>query len=64
MGAMFPPKMGDHVGKSCAGRTTKIMAIADSDALPLAITIAPRNRHDSILTKRSLEAAFVDKLVP
>jgi len=57
-------KRGGDVGKSCAGRTTKVMAIADRDGLPLAITIAPGNRHDSILTQRTLEAAFVDKLAP
>ena len=41
-----------------------VMAIVDRDGLPVAITIAPGNRHDSILTQRTLETAFVDKLVP
>ncbi len=40
------------------------MAIADRHGLPLAIAIAPGQRHDVILTDRTLDAAFVDQLPP
>lgn len=40
------------------------MAIADRDGLPLAIATAPGNRHDVVLTERTLDAAFVDELPP
>ena len=40
------------------------MAIADRNGLPLAITIAPGNRHDVVLTERTLNAAFVSPLPP
>lgn len=40
------------------------MAIADRDGLPLAVAIAPGNRHDVALTDRTLDAAFVDELPP
>ena len=40
------------------------MALADSNGLPLAVAIAGGNRHDSVLTDRTLDAAFVDELPP
>lgn len=40
------------------------MAIADRDGLPLAVAIAPGQRHDVILTDRTLDAAFVERLPP
>lgn len=40
------------------------MAIADSSGLPLAITIAAGNRHDSVLTERTIDAAFVAHIPP
>lgn len=40
------------------------MAIADRDGLPLGIAIAEGNRHDVVLTERTLDAAFVDELPP
>ena len=40
------------------------MAIADRDGFPLAICIAGGNRHDVVLTERTLDAAFVDELPP
>jgi len=40
------------------------MALADSHGLPLSIVIADGNRHDSVLTDRTLDAAFVDDLPP
>lgn len=40
------------------------MAVADSDGLPLAVHIDGGNRFDSVLTERTLDAAFVQKLPP
>lgn len=40
------------------------MAVADSNGLPLAVHIDGGNRFDSILTERTLDAAFVRKLPP
>ena len=40
------------------------MAIADRHGLPLAVAIAPGQRHDVILTDRTLDAAFVEQLPP
>jgi len=40
------------------------MALADRHGLPLAVYIAEGNRHDSVLTERTLDAAFVGKLPP
>ena len=38
--------------------------VADSDGLPLAVHIDAGNRFDSVLTERTLDAAFVQKLPP
>lgn len=38
------------------------MALADSNGFPLSIAIAEGNRHDAVLTDRTLDAAFVDEL--
>jgi len=40
------------------------MALADRDGLPLAIAIADGNRHDSVLTDRTLDAAHVAEFPP
>jgi transposase len=40
------------------------MAIADRHGLPLALYIESGNRYDSVLTERTLDAAFVVKLPP
>ena len=40
------------------------MAIADRNGLPLALYLASGNRFDSVLTERTLDAAFVAKLPP
>ena len=57
-------KGGDCVGKCRAGKATKVMALADSDGLPLSVVVAEGNRHDIVLTDRTLDAAFVDRLPP
>lgn len=40
------------------------MAIADRHGLPLALYLASGNRYDSVLTERTLDAAFVAKPPP
>jgi transposase len=50
------------VGRSRAGLTTKIMAVADSHGLPLAVAIADGSKHDVVLTEPTLDAAFVCEL--
>ena len=40
------------------------MALADRHGLPLSIFIAGGNRHDSVLTDGTLDAAFVENLPP
>jgi transposase len=40
------------------------MAIADRNGLPLALCLASGSRFDSVLTERTLDAAFVAKLPP
>ncbi|MEK7248402.1 MAG: transposase, partial [Chloroflexota bacterium] len=40
------------------------MAVADRHGLPLAVLIEGGNRHDSVLTERTLDAAFVEELPP
>lgn len=52
------------VGRSRAGLTTKIMAVADGDGLPLAVAIGDGSKHDVVLTDAALDAAFVCELPP
>lgn len=40
------------------------MAVADRHGLPIAVYIDGGNRFDSVLTERTLDAAFVRKLPP
>ena len=40
------------------------MAIADRDGLPLSVAVAGGNRHDVVLTDRTLDASFVAELPP
>lgn len=40
------------------------MAVADRDGLPIAVHIDGGNRFDSVLTERTLDAAFVRELPP
>lgn len=40
------------------------MAVADRRGLPIALHLASGNRFDSVLTERTLDAAFVAELPP
>lgn len=55
-------KGGSCVGKSRAGNATKIMALADSAGLPIAVTVAEGSRHDVSLVDQTLEEAVVRHL--
>lgn len=57
-------KRGDLIGRCRAGNATKVMAIADRNGLPLALYLESGSRYDSVLTERTLDAAFVAKLPP
>ena len=50
------------MGKCRAGQATKIMAVADSAGLPVAVTIADGSRHDVSLVDQTLDQAVTDFL--
>ena len=50
------------MGKCRAGQATKIMALADSAGLPIAITIADGSRHDVSLVDQTLDQTITDFL--
>jgi transposase len=49
------------VGKTKRGKGTKIMALADGAALPVAIHVASASPHEVTLGEETLEASFVDE---
>lgn len=62
-GSYVPAKRGGAcVGRSRAGQTTKMLALANSDGLPISIAVAPGNRHDVVLTELALDSTFVRTL--
>lgn len=62
-GSYVPAKRGGNVvGRCCAGRATKMMALADSRGLPLSISIAEGSRHDVVLTDLALDSSFINTL--
>ena len=50
------------MGKCRAGQATKIMVVADSAGLPIAVTIADGSRHDVSLVDQTLDQAVTDFL--
>jgi transposase len=50
------------VGKCRAGKATKIMAVADSAGLPIAVSIADGSRHDVALVDQTLDEAVTEHL--
>lgn len=50
------------MGRTRGGLSTKILAIADSDGLPLAVCVGDGERHDSVFTERAIEACVVEAL--
>src|SRR5437773_8164038 len=53
-------KRGACVGKTKRGKGTKIMAIADSSGLPLAVSIASASPHEGTLVEQTLAQKFID----
>lgn len=52
------------VGRSRAGKSTKVMAIADGSGLPRSVSIADGNRHDVSLVDQTLDDSFTDDVAP
>lgn len=62
-GSYVPAKRGGSlVGKSRGGKTTKVMALVDSEGLPLSVSVACGNRHDVVIVDQTLDDAFVEQL--
>jgi len=62
-GSYVPAKNGgDCVGKCRAGNATKVMALADSAGLPIAVAIADGSRHDVALVDQTLDEAVTHEL--
>jgi transposase len=53
---------GACVGKCRAGKATKIMALADSTGLPIAVAIFEGSRHDVALVDITLDEAVTHRL--
>lgn len=53
---------GDCVGKSRAGQATRLMALCDWEGRPLAVSIAPGNRHEVPLVDGLLDSCFLENL--
>ena len=50
------------VGKCRAGNATKLMAVADSMGLPIAVRIADGSRHDVSMVEETLDEVVTDNL--
>jgi len=62
-GTYVPAKKGGScVGTCRAGKATKVMAVADSLGLPIAVTIAEGSRHDVSLVDQTLDEAVTRSL--
>jgi transposase len=55
-------KRGFCVGKTKRGKGTKVMAIADSTGLPVAIHLASASPHEVTLVEVTLEDRLVDEV--
>lgn len=54
-------KRGPCVGKTKRGKGTKIMAIADSSGLPVAVWIASASPHEVTLVEATLDQCLLDE---
>lgn len=62
-GSYVPAKKGgDCVGRCRAGNATKLMVLADSAGLPIAVTVADGSRHDVALVDKTLDEAVTSEL--
>jgi hypothetical protein len=55
-------KGGSGVGKTKRGKGTKLMAVADSAGLPIAISIGSASPHEVKLVEQTLQGRFVEQL--
>jgi transposase len=53
------PKKGESVGKTKRGKGTKIMAVADSTGLPVAVCAESATPHEVTLVQQTLAERFV-----
>ena len=54
-------KGGGGVGKTKRGKGTKLIAVADSSGLPLAVSVESASPHEVTLVERALESRFVEE---
>ena len=54
-------KGGGAVGTTKRGKGTKLMAVADSSGLPLAVSVTSASPHEVTLVEQALESRFVDE---
>jgi hypothetical protein len=54
-------KGGGAVGKTKRGKGTKLMMVADSSGLPLAVSMASASPHEVTLVQQTLESRFVEE---
>lgn len=52
------------MGRTRGGLSTKILAIADSNGLPLAVCLGDGQRHDIVFTERAIDASVMEALPP
>jgi len=52
---------GSCVGKIKRGKGTKLMAIADSSGLPVAVYAASASPHEVTLVKETLDGGFIGR---
>ncbi len=58
---LWSPKRGCKAGTTRRGKGTKIMAIADSAGLPLAVHVESAAPHEVTLVESTVAACFVDE---
>jgi hypothetical protein len=54
-------KGGDGIGKTKRGKGTKLIAVADSSGLPLAVSVTSASPHEVTLVEQALESRFVEE---
>lgn len=54
-------KRGLGIGKTKRGKGSKIMAIADSSGLPIAISVTSASPHEITLVENTLNSLFIDE---
>ena len=60
-GSFAGARKGSCVGKTKRGKGTKIMAITDSNGLPVSICTTSASPHEVTLVEETLDASFVEE---